>query len=271
MINKSEISNQKSFIKNMEVHHHPNVEKKNFKEYFLEFLMIFLAVTMGFFAESLREHISEKRIEKEYIQSFVSDLKKDTAAFNEVIPLHQTFITGLDTMLNILSQPPYNDSAIRLLYYLSRRYTMSITPMSYTLRTITQLKNAGGLRLITNKQASDSIVSYNKIADDNINLFNITEHDFMIPSIKAGNKIFNPKFMLPYNNGNDAVSLLLSHEKISLLTNDETTLAEYTNLIYDVKQIRLNYSGQLKWNKERAEDMIQFFEQEYHLEKVNGE
>jgi hypothetical protein len=34
---------------NMEVHYHPNVEKKNFKEYFLGFLMIFLAVTMGFF------------------------------------------------------------------------------------------------------------------------------------------------------------------------------------------------------------------------------
>jgi hypothetical protein len=26
----------------MEVHHHPNVEKKNFKQYFIEFLMIFL-------------------------------------------------------------------------------------------------------------------------------------------------------------------------------------------------------------------------------------
>ena len=33
----------------MEVHYYPQVEKKNFKEYFLEFLMIFLAVTMGFF------------------------------------------------------------------------------------------------------------------------------------------------------------------------------------------------------------------------------
>ena len=31
----------------MEVHHHPNVEKKNFKEYFFEFLMIFLAITMS--------------------------------------------------------------------------------------------------------------------------------------------------------------------------------------------------------------------------------
>jgi hypothetical protein len=32
-----------SEIKNMEAHHHPKVENKNFKEYFLEFIMIFLA------------------------------------------------------------------------------------------------------------------------------------------------------------------------------------------------------------------------------------
>ena len=48
----------------MEVHHHPHVDsdshrKKGFKEYFLEFLMIFLAVTMGFFAENLRERIKD--------------------------------------------------------------------------------------------------------------------------------------------------------------------------------------------------------------------
>ncbi len=34
----------------MELHHHPHVEKKSFKEYFLEGLMIFLAETMGFIA-----------------------------------------------------------------------------------------------------------------------------------------------------------------------------------------------------------------------------
>ncbi|HXS54614.1 MAG TPA: hypothetical protein VN726_00740 [Hanamia sp.] len=48
----------------MEVHHHPTVEKKNFKDYFLEFLMIFLAVTLGFFAESYREHLVDIKKEK---------------------------------------------------------------------------------------------------------------------------------------------------------------------------------------------------------------
>jgi hypothetical protein len=37
----------------MDVHHHPDLhhKKKNFKEYFLAFIMIFLAVTIGFIAE----------------------------------------------------------------------------------------------------------------------------------------------------------------------------------------------------------------------------
>ena len=52
----------------MEVHHHPDLhhKKKNLKEYFLEFLMIFLAVTLGFFAETLREKISDNHREKDH-------------------------------------------------------------------------------------------------------------------------------------------------------------------------------------------------------------
>ena len=49
------ISNQK--IENMEVHKHPHhvTHKKKWGEYILEFLMLFLAVFLGFLAENLRE------------------------------------------------------------------------------------------------------------------------------------------------------------------------------------------------------------------------
>ena len=40
------------------------INLKNGKNIFLNFLMIFLAVTMGFLAESYREHIVAKEIEK---------------------------------------------------------------------------------------------------------------------------------------------------------------------------------------------------------------
>lgn len=47
--------------------------------------MIFLAVTLGFFAESLRESIADNEKEKEYIESFVQNLKDDTPAINNVL------------------------------------------------------------------------------------------------------------------------------------------------------------------------------------------
>ena len=69
----------------MEIHHHPKVEKKSFKEYFLEFLMMFLAVTMGFFAENIREGITNHRKEKHFLQSLAEDIKSDKAQLVQYI------------------------------------------------------------------------------------------------------------------------------------------------------------------------------------------
>jgi len=49
-----------------EAHHHPDIlhKPKTWKEYILEFLMIFLAVTLGFVAENFREYLGEEQREK---------------------------------------------------------------------------------------------------------------------------------------------------------------------------------------------------------------
>src|SRR5205809_7654100 len=83
----------------MEVHHHPHVEKKSFKEYFFEFLMIFLAVTMGFFAEGIRESLSDHSKEKEYILSLVQDLRDDTSSISNTVNQLTNASKILDTML----------------------------------------------------------------------------------------------------------------------------------------------------------------------------
>ncbi|MEY3920804.1 MAG: hypothetical protein RL634_565, partial [Bacteroidota bacterium] len=36
--------------------------KKNWSEYIIEFVMLFTAVTLGFFAENIREHLAEKAL-----------------------------------------------------------------------------------------------------------------------------------------------------------------------------------------------------------------
>src|SRR5436305_9060491 len=42
-----------------------STDQQPWKEYFLEFIMIFLAVTLGFFAETVRERLSENSKAKE--------------------------------------------------------------------------------------------------------------------------------------------------------------------------------------------------------------
>src|SRR5689334_16022453 len=81
----------------MEVHHHPHPAKKSFKEYFLEFLMIFLAVTLGFFAEGLREHIGESAKEKQYMSTMFEELKYDTTQYRFVLNKIRLLGTALDS------------------------------------------------------------------------------------------------------------------------------------------------------------------------------
>ena len=67
----------------MEVHHHSHHPKK-WKEYITEFIMLFAAVTLGFFAENKREEMVESHRAKQYMQSLYEDLKKDTSMLNSL-------------------------------------------------------------------------------------------------------------------------------------------------------------------------------------------
>src|ERR1700710_3142702 len=133
----------------MEVHHHPHVEKKNFKEYFLEFLMIFLAVTMGFFAESLREHVNDSSKENEYINSLRKDLITDTVNIKIWIQGFNTRIQQYDSVVNMLRQPDKLTNGSRL-YYLARLSTRG-TVFEDNNNTMIQLNISGNFRLIRNK------------------------------------------------------------------------------------------------------------------------
>jgi len=73
----------------MEVHHHAHNpaephHKKNWKSYFWEFLMLFLAVFCGFLAEYQLEHKIEKDRELQFIKSLTTDLQDDIISLNTV-------------------------------------------------------------------------------------------------------------------------------------------------------------------------------------------
>jgi hypothetical protein len=145
----------------MEVHHHPQLhhEKKPWKEYFLEFLMIFLAVTMGFFAESLREHISDNKREKEYIRSFAEDLKKDTAALQHSIRRLNGDITNCDSIIRLYATNKLTQKPDSLVLQMSFGAGHSVD-VFFNDRTSSQLKGTGSMRLIRNKAIADSMLKY---------------------------------------------------------------------------------------------------------------
>ena len=162
-IAQTETENSKHETDNMEVHHHPHVEKKNFKEYFFEFLMIFLAVTLGFFAESLREHIVDKEREREYISSFYTDLQSDQRDLPVLInAIKKQQVQPGESLPLLLSKASITTPADSIYYFLRRFIRQQGIKAFVTDKTIDQIKNAGEMRLITNKQIADSLVNYYK-------------------------------------------------------------------------------------------------------------
>ena len=101
----------------MEVHHaHHPAHKKKVSEYFLEFFMLFFAVTLGFFAENQREHLVEGHREQQFMQSLYEDLKKDTSMFNSLEKYDAIQINKIDTANTILASNNWNDSTINFNY-----------------------------------------------------------------------------------------------------------------------------------------------------------
>lgn len=145
----------------MEVHKHPHhvTHKKKWGEYVLEFLMLFLAVFLGFLAENIREDKVEAHREKQYIGSFVQDLEDDAKLLKAQIAEHQAKIAMLDSLSDILNNAAHGQASGDQLYYFGR-LAPRIGPFLINIRTFDQLKNSGNFRLIGDAETSNKIMSY---------------------------------------------------------------------------------------------------------------
>ena len=144
----------------MEVHAHTHTPRKKWTHYFWEFLMLFLAVTLGFFVENQREHYIEHRREVKFIMSLISDLQADTARLGNIIKQREQRAPILDSFILLLGRSDAASFGRHLYYYNSiatRGGSFRFTPVDGTMQ---QLKNAGNLRLIQKSNVSDNILAY---------------------------------------------------------------------------------------------------------------
>lgn len=136
----------------------PQADKAGWKEYLLQFVLMFLAVFLGFFADNLREAQAERIREKKYIRSIINDLKADTSKLSDNINYCDRLLEGQDSALALLYtqyNKPYNQ---RFFHFMGAFQTMPIFVNNDA--TIQQLKSSGGFLAISSDLAKDSIMLY---------------------------------------------------------------------------------------------------------------
>nr|WP_299420310.1 hypothetical protein [uncultured Emticicia sp.] len=155
----------------MEVHHRTHIPKQ-LKEYITEFIMLFAAVTLGFFAENLREHYIEKEREEKFVEIVHEDLLNDISALKKIHDRYQIRIKREDTLINLLSNPNFKKT--NDLYYLARINSIREF-FHHSKNGFQQLKNAGGLRLIENIEVIKKIQAYENNIEEMDELQQLTE------------------------------------------------------------------------------------------------
>ncbi|HEV8504045.1 MAG TPA: hypothetical protein VGQ53_01555 [Chitinophagaceae bacterium] len=142
----------------MEVHAHSHTERKKFTHYLWEFLMLFLAVFCGFLAENFREHEVEKERATQYMLSLYEDLKTDTTRLNEMFLYDDDKIAALNGMETCYDSITMNQLSTECMTKLIL-HSRANRSFAITDRTITQLVNAGGFRIL-NKDDADRVLNY---------------------------------------------------------------------------------------------------------------
>lgn len=129
----------------MEVHTHGHVhENKKWKEYLFQFIMLFLAITAGFFMENQREHYIEHQRAKIMAASVIEDLKADTLEITSSGNRTLAIAKVADSLMLQLDKPRnlQNDSLVQI-------YTARLLGYNFfdpQLGTYQQIKSSGALR-----------------------------------------------------------------------------------------------------------------------------
>ena len=169
----------------MEVHHsHHPTHKKKWSEYIIEFVMLFAAVTLGFFAENVREHQIIEHKTYQNLESVVLDLKKDSLLIQERIKEYENATLYLEKLndlyleyqLNTLSKNEYLDKVLLIsdslifgnsFYINNSSYKNTIASGSFSninsielKRTISNYYEVFGAKLNDNNKILDDIVEY---------------------------------------------------------------------------------------------------------------
>ena len=251
---------------NMEIHKHPHhvTHRKKWGEYFLEFLMLFLAVFLGFVAENLREHFVEKEREKQYMVSLVSDLQNDTTNLNAGFPLKEQRLNAIDSVFLFFKTNPDAKVIPGSVYREIRRANWD-RHYRRNSTTIDQLKNAGGLRLVRKKIVADSIAALD-LQWTRMEFYREAYITLQNTGMSMNEKIFNANDLLQkYIDNNTGTSMTPAMTDSLTIRINTQYLNEYLNYLNHQKVNTIQDEQNYKKLEKSTEWLISLIKKEYNL------
>ena len=248
----------------MEVHAHTHTARKKWAHYFWEFIMLFLAVFCGFLAEYQLEHMIENQREKVYIRSMIEDLKKDTANFTVVINNFRENESHLEFVLKGFEEgrKKYSPEWSKEFVFTAR---MGFADFFYTDRTLQQLKNSGGLRLIRNNKGSTGIIEYDATIKDlsvELKVLSDYQRDYMetVDKVWSFRKMFADQGVIKWQR-NPLLPVSNNYWTTIALPDFEYLFNKATHYYYTFFRVR----KLLTEGKKAATELISLLNAEYHL------
>ena len=139
---ENQVSENEKDLSNKEVI--SSLKKRNWTSYIKEFLMLFLAIVLGFFVENQREAYVENKSAKVLAQSMLEDLEQDRKALQEGVRFMEEKDQNMDEFLHMLHTPGEDWDTVA--FYKSITMVFSTFPFSPTDGTYSQMKSSGTLR-----------------------------------------------------------------------------------------------------------------------------
>ena len=248
----------------MEVHAHTHTPRKKWTHYLWEFLMLFLAVTLGFLVENQREHYVEHQREKQFIQSLFNDIKSDTTNIVKIINARTAKERMIDSMIYMMNSSDPG-GFIRLIYpyaiLVGRTLPYRFIPNDGTMQ---QLKNSGALRLIRNRIVVDSIAKYDINVRNILGQYSVEENQIEHYRTAAA-KIFDA---LVFDSMIDENATVVNPppDNASFQPFTKRELSEWNYRIYGLNGINKANRRDLRLLLKQAAELLDLLKKEYHIE-----
>ena len=166
----------------MEIHHSPHIPKhsKPWKEYLLEGLMIFIAVTLGYGAENIREHYVETKKAIISAGNLYVDVLEDSVRYEQI--LQKRFFQ--DSCYQIIKDIYKKEKTIKdipIFYLTYGTIQTRHVPIMNTI-ALDEVKSSGTLKFIEDDKLKVAIQKYANMGSD-LKLREVREFDFIDKTI----------------------------------------------------------------------------------------